>query len=275
MNTVIETITPAIAAQYLKKNTNNRNLRDSFVYYLANEMIAGRWQITNQGIAFFADGQLADGQHRLQAVVQSGITIKVMVTRGLPLDAMSAIDVGAKRSVADFLHLHHGVTDANNMAAGARQIVSIFFGFQNYPVPPLVVKMVIDNYSKDLSAAITSARAFKPASKSWLIACLAIAHHRHAQTVAPLLAGLATGEGLKRGDPAHAMREWLVGGGDHFRGSYTRPKVEAALNILMHQVLSNSYRCVKSGVQGFNFFIPAERKMIEAIREEIAHLIKR
>jgi hypothetical protein len=183
MNTKIETITPATAKAYLEKNTANRNLREGFVNYLANEMITGRWKLTNQGIAFFTDGTLADGQHRLSAVIQSGATIEMQVTRGMEKDAMSAIDVGAKRSIADFLHLHYGVKDANAVTAAARQILSIFFSFQNYTVPAEVVKMVVDYYHADIAAALSSVRGFKPANKSWLIAVLAIARHRNKATM--------------------------------------------------------------------------------------------
>jgi hypothetical protein len=275
MNTKIETITPAIAQAYLEKNTANRNLRECFVSYLANEMIAGRWKLTNQGIAFFTDGTLADGQHRLSAIIQSGATVDMQVTRGMEKDAMSAIDVGAKRSIADFLHLHHGVKDANAVVAAARQIISIFFGFQNYTVPAEVVKMVVDYYHADIAAAITAVRGFKPANKSWLVAVLSIARHRNKQAMDALLANLATGENLKVGNPAHTLREWLVSGSEHHKGCYARARIEAALNICHHQVGGTPYRMPKSGTQGFNYFIPQERKLIESIRPEIAHILKR
>ena len=275
MKTIIETITPALAKAFLEKNTANRNLREGFVSYLANEMITGRWKLTNQGIAFFTDGTLADGQHRLHAVIQSGVSIEMQVTRGLDKDAMSAIDVGAKRSIADFLHLHHGVKDAVAVTAASRKILSIFFSFQNYTVPASVVKMVVDYYHADIAAALAAVRGFKPANQSWLIAVLAIARHRNKTTMDAFLENLSTGENLKVGDPAHTLREWLVSGSVHHEGSYARARIEAALNICHHQVAGTAYRMPKSGTQGFNYFIPQEKKLIESIRPEIAHILKR
>lgn len=275
MKTELETITPAIAAMYLKKNTSNRTMRDKNVAFLANEITAGRWQVTNQGIAFTADGTLADGQHRLEAVVRSGGTIQCLVTRGLPAEAVSAIDVGSKRSVGDYLHLHHGIENANAMAASARMIVSIFFGHQNIQPPAAVIKMVIDNYGNDISAAIAAGRAFKPAASAMIFAPLALARHRHAERIDSFLNGLATGEKLKVGDPAHTMREWLITRGDHFKGSYRGTRIDAALNILMYQVLGKPYRMVKSSQGGLHFFTTPERHIIESIRREIPHLLQK
>jgi hypothetical protein len=36
-------------------------------------MVEGRFQVTHQGIGFDEDGQLTDGQHRLQGIVNSGV----------------------------------------------------------------------------------------------------------------------------------------------------------------------------------------------------------
>lgn len=98
----MEYITPKIAAEYLLRNLlNNRNLRPTYVSALASAMARGEWQQNHQGIAFNSKGQLVDGQHRLSAIIQSGISVYMLVTRGLGMEAFPTLDMGAKRTMAD------------------------------------------------------------------------------------------------------------------------------------------------------------------------------
>jgi len=100
-----EKITPAIAASYLQKNTNNRPLNARRVAEITKEITSGRWQLTHQGIAFARDGRLIDGQHRLTAIVAAGVTVDVMVARDCDEDTFHVIDVGGKRTAADVLSI--------------------------------------------------------------------------------------------------------------------------------------------------------------------------
>ena len=100
---VVETITPEIAKKYLEKNSNNRPLRKTHVEALARDMKRGVFFLSHQGIAFDVNGQLADGQHRLVAIVDSGCPVQMLVTRNVPEDTYKVVDVGAKRSIADAL----------------------------------------------------------------------------------------------------------------------------------------------------------------------------
>lgn len=64
-------VTPALAKQWLEKNTNNRNVNFAKVKKMAKDMREGHWDTTHQGIAIATDGTLVDGRHRLMAVVES------------------------------------------------------------------------------------------------------------------------------------------------------------------------------------------------------------
>lgn len=101
--TGIMTITPAMAGMLLKHNKNNRSLRPQLVRQYAEDMRQGNFEMTHQGIAFYANGDLADGQHRLQAIVESGISQSMLVTVGEPMSAH--IDIGAKRTEMDAIHI--------------------------------------------------------------------------------------------------------------------------------------------------------------------------
>jgi hypothetical protein len=97
----IETITPELARLWLSHNLNNRNIRRHRVVKFRDELLAGRWKLTHQGIAFNCDGSLKDGQHRLLAIDESGVTVKMVVARGLTDDVIPYVDRGSIRHIHD------------------------------------------------------------------------------------------------------------------------------------------------------------------------------
>lgn len=97
-------VTPEIAAEWLKLNGNNRRVDGRRVAFLAQQILDGNWALTHQGIAFWDDGTLADGQHRLMAIVKSGVAVKMLVTRGIAKPAIHAIDIVRPRSTQNVLH---------------------------------------------------------------------------------------------------------------------------------------------------------------------------
>ncbi len=76
-------ITPEIAQDMLQYNNCNRSLSRNTIAKYARMMKQGEWYLSHQAIAFGEDENgkqiLVDGQHRLAAVVQSGIPVKTTV----------------------------------------------------------------------------------------------------------------------------------------------------------------------------------------------------
>jgi len=96
-------VTPELARAWLSSNTDNRPIKATQVNRLAEDMRLGRWTLTPDAISFDINGTITNGQHRLAAIVQSGVTVTVMVARGLPLESFQSTDQGCSRSVADAL----------------------------------------------------------------------------------------------------------------------------------------------------------------------------
>jgi hypothetical protein len=113
----IETVTPEVASAMLCHNTGNREVRDSVVAKYMRVISRGEWRVTHQGIAFDYNGQLIDGQHRLMAVVRTGIAVDMMVTRGVDPETFAVLDQGARRTAADILHLPPRTAEVINFAA--------------------------------------------------------------------------------------------------------------------------------------------------------------
>jgi hypothetical protein len=104
MDIQVVTITPEMAKNMLKKNTNNRKIRSRYLARLTDEMRKGRWKLNGDPIRINSD-ILIDGQHRLSAIVQSGVSIESVLITGMSSDVFDTIDCGAKRSTSDILSL--------------------------------------------------------------------------------------------------------------------------------------------------------------------------
>jgi hypothetical protein len=105
MYSVIESVTPERAAAYLELNISNRPVRENWVTQLARMLSSGQFILHHQGIAFDTDGFLLDGQHRLLAIVRSGVSVDILVTRNVTTAAKLSMDDHQRRSVADSMSL--------------------------------------------------------------------------------------------------------------------------------------------------------------------------
>lgn len=95
----VEEITPEIAVDYLDRNIeNNRTVTNWKVDQYANDMREGNWVETSATIKFDESGNLIDGQHRLLAIVEAELPVRMAVSRGEPADAVHVIDTGQART---------------------------------------------------------------------------------------------------------------------------------------------------------------------------------
>lgn len=122
VTTEVVTITPGMAEAWLETNTANRRPSRSLISRYAREMSEGRWRFTGDPIRFDANNTLIDGQHRLLAIVKSGVAMTCPVIYGLPTEARDVIDTGKSRTNQDVLALH-GFANPNRCASVARLLL--------------------------------------------------------------------------------------------------------------------------------------------------------
>lgn len=115
-------VTPEAAQEWLYRNTGNRPLRAEAVNKISRDMVAGRFLENGDAVRFSADGALLDGQHRLEALYDSGTSAWLLVVSNLPKDAQDTVDDGAKRTMADRFAFH-GEPDAKTLAAVVRRAI--------------------------------------------------------------------------------------------------------------------------------------------------------
>lgn len=95
-------VVPPVADYWLQHhNPFNRIMRPSAVEAYASDLKSGRFALTHQGIAFDWNGHNIDGQHRLKAIVVTGIGATLFVTTGLDPLVRAVVDTHAKRTTAD------------------------------------------------------------------------------------------------------------------------------------------------------------------------------
>lgn len=114
-------IDPDTARELLGRNTHNRPPRKMAVDSYAQDMGNGDWRWTGDPIRLAIDGTVLDGQHRLLAVIESGVTLPFLVVSGLPMEAQENIDAGVPRKFQDVLALR-GEASASSLAALVRKV---------------------------------------------------------------------------------------------------------------------------------------------------------
>lgn len=118
----IMTITPELAADFLKFNTNNRPLNSFTVEFYAQEMTKNQWKVNGSPIVFSDGNTLLDGQHRLAACVKAGVPFTTTVVKGVDPEVFDTIDVGRQRTPGDLLAI-----DEVKEPAGKASVIKSYF----------------------------------------------------------------------------------------------------------------------------------------------------
>lgn len=114
METTLELVTPKKAEAWLNANNSNRKLREGVAEKYADDMRSDRWTECPEPISFYTDGELADGQHRLWAIIDAGTAIKFNVTRNLSREAGLNLNTGLTRSLVDNARISGADRDLSN-----------------------------------------------------------------------------------------------------------------------------------------------------------------
>ena len=123
---IVETITPQKAQEYLAKSGGNRNISKPVVASYATTMREGKWILNGEPIVFDVDGVLLNGHHRLHAVIQSNVPIQTFVTRGVEHGAFTTFDCGRHRTLGQLIGMN-GIKHYNSVAS----VVNVVFRLQN------------------------------------------------------------------------------------------------------------------------------------------------
>jgi hypothetical protein len=101
-NLAVESI---IRMLHQANEVRNRTVSLPQVLKWSRDMTDGNWLWTGEPIQLDPDGFVRNGQHRLLAIVHSGVTLDMLVIRGVDARAQLVIDVGRPRTVANQMHM--------------------------------------------------------------------------------------------------------------------------------------------------------------------------
>ncbi len=215
-------VTPVLAADWLKRNRKNRKLKTPTLEAYARDMRNGDWYLTHQGIAFDDAGNLIDGQHRLEAIVRSKKSINLFVSAGWPSTigkarTMDAVDRGANRSLADQLHLQHGLPlkEAGRVVQIANSIGAMASGGSRVRKSSTAcVLAVFEAYAAEIKFVLANPIITRGVGSATVASVIVLARAAWPDKTDDFLTRLKTGENLIRGNAILELRNWLMGDGN-------------------------------------------------------------
>jgi hypothetical protein len=215
-------MTPQRAAQILQCNTRNRAMNLSRVDFYADAMLKGNWMQSGEPIQIDSDGCLINGQHRLQAIVNSGMTVPVLLITGQDPSVFAVLDTGRARSASDVLSIG-GAKNCTRAAAG----IKLYFLYVDHPNKVWTGAKLARSHQEILNyyrakpkftefwskEAVNTYSANKLLNPSALLAFAFVA--RDAETtsseqVSQFFELIAHGYGLQEGCPIHRYRQMLA-----------------------------------------------------------------
>ncbi|MDD3021838.1 MAG: hypothetical protein PHX61_12795 [Alphaproteobacteria bacterium] len=271
-------VTPQMAQKWLANGGKNRRISVPHVKDIANAMKAGKWVLNGETICFDTNGKLINGQHRLSAVVMSGMTVPILIVRGVDdPKAFETYDTNTKRrGVSDIIGME-GIKNASHVSAVARRLVAWekctvknTFALTNEGYARIAGYEVLDyikNNNHKIQPIITEIFGSLPFKRcgagSALIASLVICNDTDEVATMLFIEGLKTGANLPANSPIHLLRERLIAPPER-RGLSWETEVMAltikSWNKYLHGKSAKTLRWTTDRVDGEKFPVPGERK---------------
>lgn len=226
-------VTPEMAQRWLPLNKRNRNLRVRAISMYAADMRAGNWQITGEAIKFDRNGLVLDGQHRLLAIIESGMTVPMFVIRGLDPAAQDVMDTGLKRTASDALSLN-GFKHSSALAASSRLAINYEAGYLKTAVTSFfpavtnaqVIEYVTKNPDVEYAVAHTNGmRSTVKANQSSLAFSFLLINRIDGEQAHQFFADLHELRTAGAGDPRHTLLRRFALAKD--RGEHLGPVTES------------------------------------------------
>lgn len=200
----------------LLANQQNRSLTTGWQkWYRA--MLAGQWNPSLAPIILYADGTLADGQHRIRAALEMNQPFTCYVTV-IERDEIVHVDAGRPRSTVDHAKIL-GLGLSNRHIAIAR--VCIALERKTYQVQNIEHAVLLEAATKFDVMAWAGKSKFR--SQTPVAGLCAFISSKGGSPEA-FYHSVATGEDLTQGDPALLLRNWLLDneavGGQAMRTEY-------------------------------------------------------
>lgn len=207
MKTLINFFIDANAAKEILSRPfpHQRPLSRSHVSYLVGELKSGNFSDCVNPIVLSTRGECMDGQHRLSAIVQSGIGAKFTLIVDAPDKLYAKLGGGKGRSIADCLQLVDGRCDNATVIHAITSYLNDAIQFRDRAPLPLI-QSVFQKFPKSWEWMATEFRAkVRGLTRAPVMAAIAIYHSVDPDGAAQFANGFKTGENLSSGSPELAL----------------------------------------------------------------------
>jgi len=211
----LERFTPTKAKFVLesKNYEDNRKISAPWVEYLARQMKAGLWRSNGEALIFDVDDNLLDGQHRLSAVVESGITVDLLTVKGIDTEAFTTIDQGKIRTAGQVFKMQ-GEKYGMLLAAACRKIYAweiLGTPARKARLSPDELALVLECYPeiRDSVVVASKVKSRVPVDGSMVAFCHWLFKRARPKKVVDFFDSLESGQGKSRRDPAVVLRDRL------------------------------------------------------------------
>lgn len=229
----IVNVSPQMAEDMLARNLDNRPLRmkgsaRSVEAYSA-AMSRGEWLMNGEAVIVSREGYLNDGQHRLHAVVHSGVTIPMHVVFGVDRDSRHTVDQGAARTPGNILAMH-GEKNTTQLATALQFVFchdNMNRAFSYRPSPEQLLDTLDQNPGlRDAVRSIYALACEFNLSRGYTAGAFYVCGRKSAELASEFLDGVTTGLNVNdQTSPIYRLRKRYM---EHALKRENLPSVEQA-----------------------------------------------
>lgn len=208
-------ITPEIAKVMMEYNVSgetNRRISKSYLGAMSRALMAGTWENTGEALIFSDEKLLNDGQHRLLAIIETGIAATMDLRFGVPRHAFAATNSGHKRQPGEALGLL-GISDHANVAAATRLVLAYHEGMPDayYKVySNLEIVAAVERWPDIVHAVHLTQSVKSPLRTTSINALSFFALETANETMYKGFFEIVNTGGGRTDNPPHVLREYLM-----------------------------------------------------------------
>jgi hypothetical protein len=202
-------ITPDSAEALLKRKNRNRTIHLGQLNKIKRSLEQGRWQINGETIIFDDHGNLIEGQHRLRAVLDTGMGIWTLIVHGINFERFKTMGQGSKRTAGDILGIN-GEKDGRLLAAALRWVYRYENDLMSNPHPIITDDELADTilaHPKIVDSIPFGRRCHSVAAPGLCTALHYLCTKRDLGTANDFFWTLGTGEQMESTHPILVLRE--------------------------------------------------------------------
>lgn len=204
-----------IATYLLGSNPDNRRLNKSKLMQYVADMREGRWDNNGEPIILSRNGEINDGQHRLQAICETDIPQMLLIGFGYSRDSRDTIDIGAPKNAGAHINMY-GYARGNSISAATRHILAFentgrsSLGADNAISAPVIVKRALADPKIAEAVEFTEAHRLINCTGSVLSFVYYELAKQSPELAREFVERLSSGVGLSSNSPIYCARERLV-----------------------------------------------------------------